>query len=78
MGNVHPLHHSAVLDYREMSSTGADVVHPAPGSEGRPSFTSLVANVDSDTSKYIAPWRVQTSRQKIIDDLKEMVCFMVR
>lgn len=34
--------------------TGADVIHPAPGSDGRPSFTALVANVDSDTAKYIA------------------------
>ncbi|THH11493.1 hypothetical protein EW145_g610 [Phellinidium pouzarii] len=52
---------------------GADVVHPAPGSEGRPSFTSVVGNVDSDTSKYIATTRVQTSRKEMIDDLEDMV-----
>jgi eukaryotic translation initiation factor 2C len=51
---------------------GADVIHPAPGSEGRPSFTALVANVDSDTAKYIADSRVQTSRQEMIEDLQEM------
>ena len=51
---------------------GADVIHPAPGSEGRPSFTSVVANVDSDTAKYIATTRVQTSRQEMIEDLEEM------
>lgn len=51
---------------------GADVIHPAPGSEGRPSFTALVGNVDSDTAKYIATCRVQTSRQEIIEDLEEM------
>jgi eukaryotic translation initiation factor 2C len=33
---------------------GADVIHPALNSEGKPSFTALVANVDSDTAKYIA------------------------
>ncbi|KAG5638202.1 hypothetical protein H0H81_001299 [Sphagnurus paluster] len=33
---------------------GADVIHPAPGSDGRPSFTALVANVDSESAKYIA------------------------
>lgn len=33
---------------------GADVIHPAPGSDGLPSFTALVGNVDSDTAKYIA------------------------
>lgn len=51
---------------------GADVIHPAPGSDGRPSFTALVANVDSDTAKYIATSRVQTSRQEMIDDLQNM------
>ncbi|KAG6809227.1 hypothetical protein H0H93_016008 [Arthromyces matolae] len=51
---------------------GADVIHPAPGSQGRPSFTAVVGNVDSDNAKYIATTRVQTSRQEIIDDLKEM------
>ncbi|EPQ59451.1 argonaute-like protein [Gloeophyllum trabeum ATCC 11539] len=56
---------------------GADVIHPAPGSEGRPSFTSLVANVDSDTAKYIAASRVQTSRQEIIEDLGDMAHHML-
>jgi len=51
---------------------GADVIHPAPGSDGRPSFTALVGNVDSDTAKYIAECRVQTSRQEMIDDLEDM------
>ncbi|KAG6917905.1 hypothetical protein DXG01_000514 [Tephrocybe rancida] len=51
---------------------GADVIHPAPGSDGRPSFTALVANVDSDTAKYIACSRVQTSRQEMIEDLEDM------
>ena len=51
---------------------GADVIHPAPGSEGRPSFTALVGNVDSDTSKYIATMRVQESRREMIDDLENM------
>jgi eukaryotic translation initiation factor 2C len=55
-----------------MFSLGADVIHPAPGSDGRPSFTALVGNVDSDTAKYIADSRVQTSRQEIIADLYEM------
>uniref|UniRef100_A0A8H8CLR0 Argonaute-like protein n=1 Tax=Psilocybe cubensis TaxID=181762 RepID=A0A8H8CLR0_PSICU len=51
---------------------GADVIHPSPGSVGRPSFTSLVGNVDSDTAKYVADSRVQTSRQEMIADLCEM------
>jgi len=56
---------------------GADVIHPAPGSDGRPSFTSVVGNVDSDTSKYIATTRVQTSRQEMIEDLEEMTSFIL-
>ncbi|KAI0750722.1 argonaute-like protein [Daedaleopsis nitida] len=51
---------------------GADVIHPAPGADGRPSFTALVGNVDSDTAKYVADCRVQTSRQEMIDDLSVM------
>nr|VWO95172.1 Uncharacterized protein [Ganoderma boninense] len=51
---------------------GADVIHPAPGADGRPSFTALVGNVDSETAKYIADCRVQTSRQEMIDDLEAM------
>jgi hypothetical protein len=47
-------------------------VHPAPNSEGRPSFTSVVGNVDTAASKYIATTRVQTSRQEMIDDLDDM------
>ena len=31
-----------------------------------------MSNVDSDTAKYIADCRVQTSRQEMIDDLGEM------
>ncbi|PCH41081.1 Piwi-domain-containing protein [Wolfiporia cocos MD-104 SS10] len=56
---------------------GADVIHPPPGAEGRPSFTSLVANVDSDTAKYVATSRVQTSRQEIIEDLQEMAKYVI-
>ncbi|KAJ7283579.1 argonaute-like protein [Mycena rebaudengoi] len=48
------------------------VIHPAPGSDGRPSFTALVANVDSDTAKYIAASRVQTSRVEMIEELQSM------
>lgn len=52
--------------------SGADVIHPAPGSDGRPSFTALVGSVDSSSAKYVATSRVQGSREEIIQDLKEM------
>ncbi|KAF8993952.1 Piwi domain-containing protein [Cyathus striatus] len=52
---------------------GADVIHPAPGSEGRPSFTALVGSIDGHCAKYVATNRAQTGRQEIIDDLQAMV-----
>ncbi|EGO01883.1 hypothetical protein SERLA73DRAFT_177463 [Serpula lacrymans var. lacrymans S7.3] len=57
---------------------GADVIHPAPGSEGRPSFTALVGNVDSDAAKYVATSCVQKSRQEIIEDLQKMAVDVLR
>jgi len=51
---------------------GADVMHPAPGAEGRPSYTTLVSSIDTMIAKYIALTRVQTGRQELIDDLEEM------
>ncbi|GJJ07624.1 hypothetical protein Clacol_001828 [Clathrus columnatus] len=51
---------------------GADVIHPAPGADGRPSFTALVGNVDPENSKYVARCAVQESRVEIIQDLKPM------
>ena len=60
------------IDFR-VHFTGADVIHPAPGAEGRPSFTGLVSSVDRHTAKYVAISKVQTGRQEIIGDLEEMV-----
>ncbi|KAI9063284.1 argonaute-like protein [Trametes sanguinea] len=57
---------------------GADVMHPAPGVSDRPSFTSLVGNVDSETAKYIADCRVQTHRREMIDDLEEMATAIIK
>jgi eukaryotic translation initiation factor 2C len=52
---------------------GADVIHPSPGVENKPSFTSMVANIDPTFSRYVAISKVQKSRQEIIDDSEEMV-----
>ncbi|KAF9032944.1 argonaute-like protein [Panaeolus papilionaceus] len=51
---------------------GADVIHPPPGAQERPSFTALVANVDQHTSKYVTTTRVQKSNVETITDMKEM------
>ncbi|CDO71261.1 hypothetical protein BN946_scf184908.g18 [Trametes cinnabarina] len=57
---------------------GADVMHPAPGASDRPSYTALVGNVDSDTAKYIADCRAQTTRQEMIADLEEMATAVIK
>ncbi|KAG8678491.1 hypothetical protein FRC09_019792, partial [Ceratobasidium sp. 395] len=57
---------------------GADVAHPAPGTEGRPSFTALVGSVDSLASKYVATHRAQTSRVEVIADLEEMAVHIIK
>ncbi|KAF8529210.1 argonaute-like protein [Hysterangium stoloniferum] len=51
---------------------GADVIHPSPGSDGRPSFTALVGNVDSENSKFVAKCCMQESRVEMIQDLRTM------
>jgi hypothetical protein len=55
------------------SSKGADVQHPAPGAEGRPSFTAVVGSVDQMASKYVAASNLQVGRQELIADLQSMV-----
>ncbi|KAG9103624.1 pre-mRNA-splicing factor cwc22 [Ceratobasidium sp. 370] len=57
---------------------GADVAHPAPGTEGRPSFTALVGSVDSLGSKYVATHRAQTSRVEVIADLEDMAVHIIK
>ncbi|VDB94227.1 unnamed protein product [Peniophora sp. CBMAI 1063] len=52
---------------------GADVVHPAPGSDGRPSFSAVVGNIDKDSAKYTSIMGVQEPRVEIIEDLQSMV-----
>lgn len=48
-------------------------MHPAPGSDGRPSFTAVVGNIDSDTAKYVATIDVQASREEIVLSMQRMV-----
>ncbi|PPQ95875.1 hypothetical protein CVT26_015567 [Gymnopilus dilepis] len=57
---------------------GADVIHPAPGTEGRPSFTTLVGSIDDTTALYTAESRVQTGRVEVIEDLQEMCQAVIR
>ena len=52
---------------------GADVVHPAPGPTGKPSFAAVVGSVDSNGAKYVAATQIQEARKEIIEDLETMV-----
>ncbi|KAF8266859.1 argonaute-like protein [Lactarius quietus] len=56
---------------------GADVIHPAPGSGNRPSFTSLVGSIDSNAVRYVSTIEVQTSRQEIIDGMEGMSTYVL-
>ena len=51
---------------------GADVIHPAPGSGDRPSFTSLVGSIDTSAVRYVSTMEVQTSRKEIIEAMESM------
>ena len=61
--------HYRFCTYQEI---GADVIHPAPGVDTRPSFTALVGNVDMDSAKYVATMQVQQTRTEMIADLQAM------
>jgi eukaryotic translation initiation factor 2C len=52
---------------------GADVSHPAPNANNRPSVTSLVWSYDQFATQYASYTRVQNPHEEIIDDLGEMM-----
>lgn len=57
---------------------GADVTHPSPGDDKKPSIAALVASMDSNACVYRADARVQKHRKEIIVDMEEMVLDMLR
>ena len=52
--------------------SGADVIHPAPGSTDRPSFTALVGSIDNSAVRYVSTMEVQTSKEEIIEAMESM------
>ena len=58
--------------------TGADVGHPAPGSNHRPHITGMVATVDPNVSVMTSAAKVQEPRVEIIADLKDMMKVRLR
>jgi hypothetical protein len=47
-------------------------MHPAPGSDDRPSYTSLVGSIDTSGVRYVSTMEVQTSRKEIIEGMESM------
>jgi eukaryotic translation initiation factor 2C len=56
---------------------GADVMHPAPGSMDRPSFTALVGSIDNSAVRYVSTMDVQTSRKEIIEAMESMCIYVL-
>lgn len=48
---------------------GADITHPAPGDNAKPSIAAIVASMDAQCSRYAAAIRVQKGRSEGIRDL---------
>jgi len=57
---------------------GADVSHPPPGDNTRPSIASLVGSMDAKAARYAATVRVQTARTETIADLGGMVVELLK
>ena|SRR5579859_3516435 len=52
---------------------GADVSHPPPGNQTRPSLATLVGSIDRCATRYVATARNQTHREEVIEGLDSMV-----
>ncbi|KAF9957777.1 hypothetical protein BGZ65_001879 [Modicella reniformis] len=57
---------------------GADVSHPAPGDNVRPSIAALVGSMDSKAARYAASIRIQTARTENIADLSSMTVDLLK
>ncbi|KAF9209936.1 eukaryotic translation initiation factor 2C, 2, partial [Haplosporangium sp. Z 27] len=57
---------------------GADVSHPAPNDDRKPSIASLVGSMDAKAARYAATVRVQNARTENIADLGGMVVELLK
>jgi len=57
-------------------SLGADVSHPGPDTENRPSIVGMVSSVDRHMCRYVASTAVQGSRVEIIEDIDTLIQVM--
>ncbi|KAF9036079.1 Piwi-domain-containing protein [Hymenopellis radicata] len=79
---------NSLLDANQMASAlfdvahptmimGADVMHPAPGSDS-PSYAAVVGSNDSSQSYFLSRTKYQSSRQEMIVDLKQMATELIQ
>ncbi|RPD66004.1 Piwi-domain-containing protein [Lentinus tigrinus ALCF2SS1-6] len=74
LGGVNSAIHSPFNDVlKESMVIGADVGHPGPGINNRPSVTGMVATVDPDVNMMTSAASIQRPRLEIIQDLDKMV-----
>ncbi|KAI8354349.1 Piwi domain-containing protein [Mortierella sp. GBAus27b] len=57
---------------------GADVSHPAPGDDVRPSIAALVGSMDARASRYAASVRIQSARTENMVALTDMVVELLK
>ncbi|KAI8602860.1 Piwi domain-containing protein [Dissophora ornata] len=57
---------------------GADVSHPGPGDQVRPSIASLVGSMDAKASRYAAAIRIQEARMESIAELADMTVQLLK
>ncbi|ORZ13829.1 Piwi domain-domain-containing protein [Lobosporangium transversale] len=67
-----------ILTTRPIIIFGADVSHPQPGDDVRPSIATLVGSMDSKAARYAAAVRIQTARTETIADLSDMVMELLK
>jgi len=53
-------------------------MHPAPGSDDHPSYTSLVGSIDTSGVRYVSTMELQTSRKEIIEAMESMCTVRLR
>ncbi|KAG0012884.1 Eukaryotic translation initiation factor 2C, partial [Entomortierella chlamydospora] len=71
-------HQTPFLAQKPTILLGADVSHPAPGDDRKPSIASLVGSMDARAARYAATVRVQAARTENIADLGGMVVELLK
>ncbi|KAH6904888.1 QDE2 protein [Coprinopsis sp. MPI-PUGE-AT-0042] len=76
LGGVNHLLEDRAMQWLRKKRTmmvGIDVTHPGPGSkDGSPSIAAVVASVDDNFVQFPASMRIQTSKQEMLDELRDM------